>query len=172
MELLFITKYLHNDFVGIIKEMHIVLVAFIAVFGAMALDFVFGVRAAKRRGEARTSYGFRRSTLKFLEYYACMLIAFIVDVIASISESINLPYITFFVALILVGIEAYSIWENLQNKKLKSIDKDDLKTLLTLVAHRGDILNAAIKAAQDKLDKTETEKLNNEEKEVGNEKDR
>lgn len=160
MKLLFITKYMAGDFVGIQKELNIVLAAYVAVFVSMTLDLIFGVRAAWQRGDARTSYGFRRSTLKFLEYYACMLIAFIIDVISSISESVNMPYATFLMALILVGIEAFSIWENFQNKKLKSIDKKDVKTILSLIENRDDIVNAVINAAKKQLDKEKEEKDN------------
>lgn len=166
MKLLFLTKYLDGNNDAIIQELHIVLLAFVLVFVAMFIDLIFGVRAAKLRGEARTSYGFRRTTLKFLEYYAIMMLTFIIDVIASISEHSNLPYVTFLAALILVGIEAFSVYENFQNKKLKSVGKEDLKTLLTLIQNRDDILNSVIEAAQKKLE--ESDKPNDKPQQQGN----
>lgn len=132
MDFLFVTKYLSGDIIGIVKELHIVFVAIVAVFVGMCLDFVFGVRKAKLTGVARSSYGFRRTVLKFIEYYSAMIIAFVLDVILSIVEPISLPYATFACAAFLIFIEAKSIRENILDKDgIKDQNKEIQKLLIS-----------------------------------------
>lgn len=154
MNLLFITKYLAGDIPGIFKELNIVAVACIMVFVAMAIDLCFGIRNARIRGVARTSYGFRRTITKFLQYYSTLLMAFTLDVIASISDHINLPYITFLMAAYLIFIEARSVRENVFDKDGIKQQNKDFQLLAKLLANKGDVVKSLIDAVQ-KLEEKE-----------------
>lgn len=153
MEFLFITKYLSGDIAGIVKELHVVLIAVVAVFIAMSIDLFFGIRKAKLNGIARSSYGFRRSVIKFIEYYAAFIIAFMLDVISSISESVNLPYITFIVAAFLIFIEAKSIRENILDQDRMKDQNKDIRMLVSLFKNRGDMLKSILEVLEKQLTK-------------------
>lgn len=151
MNLLFITKYLSGDLVSLIRELYIVLIPFFAVLLAMILDLFFGIQKAKSLGEARTSYGLRRSVRKFIEYYSMLILAFVIDVLASIIDNYNLPYITFAAAAYLVFTEILSIREKASEKERRRQNKD-IGTLLTLIENRGDIANAITDIVKKRLE--------------------
>lgn len=155
MELLFITKYLDGNIEGIIKELYIVLLAFIIVSAAIAIDLFYGIRRAKRLGVARTSYGFRRTVTKCLQYYSVMLFAFMLDVLASIVDQINMPYFSFIMAAFLVYIEFKSVRENISDKEGIKQQNKDLRDLLNLLVNRGDGLKALADQLDEKIKKDE-----------------
>jgi hypothetical protein len=89
-------------------------------------DLWSGVRKAKRIGEARTSYGYRRTISKMAQYYNILIACTIVDSIYGLlswyleiyyQTSLWLfPFITFFMAIVLCLIEIKSIREKAEDK--------------------------------------------------------
>ncbi len=153
MNLLFITKYLAGDIGSLIKEIKIALIPFFIVLIAMILDLIFGIQKAISLGEARTSYGLRRTGKKFIEYYSMMILAFTVDVLASIVDSYNLPYITFAIGAYLVITEGLSIREKASEKERRKQNKD-ISMLLSILENRGDIFKTITDIAKKEIDKS------------------
>jgi hypothetical protein len=89
-------------------------------------DLWSGVRKAKRIGEARTSYGYRRTISKMAQYYNILIACTIVDSMYGLlswyleiyyQTSLWLfPFITFFMAIVLCLIEIKSIREKAEDK--------------------------------------------------------
>lgn len=88
-----------------------------AVLVAMTIDFVAGVRKAKRAGIARTSYGFRRSVNKFCRYGTALLFALLGDVIMIVGTLYGVPYASVVCAILLCIIEGRSWFEKLEEKE-------------------------------------------------------
>lgn len=153
MNLLFITKYLSGDMIALMREIKIALIPFFLVLIAMSLDLIFGIQKAISIGEARTSYGLRRTGKKFIEYYSMMILAFTVDVLASIIDSYNLPYITFAIGAYLVITEGLSIREKASEKERRKQNKD-IGVLLSILENRGDILKTITDIAKKEIDKS------------------
>lgn len=65
---------------------HLVLIALstAAILGAMSVDFVFGVRKAKQRHEARTSTGFKKTATKAQKYFSPFMVLCFMDLISSV----------------------------------------------------------------------------------------
>jgi hypothetical protein len=89
-------------------------------------DLWSGLRKAKRIGETRTSYGYRRTISKMAQYYNLLIAGSIVDSIYGLlcwylenyyQTSLWLfPFITFIIALVLCLIEIKSIREKAEDK--------------------------------------------------------
>ncbi len=117
-------------FEGILPMVFKVIVLCFLIFGAMVWDFMAGIHKAKLRGEARTSYGFRRSISKFLLYYGGMFVAFGVDcacyvcdfwVVMELSFMRLIPVVAFMVAVFILVTEGKSIVEKAENKVRKEM---------------------------------------------------
>ena len=123
-------------------------IAMITVLVAMAVDLVSGIRKAKIRGEARTSYGFSRSLTKFLIYEGILLIAHCIDILLHfglhkiVESSYDIPCVVILMAILLCGVELWSVYEKAENKQrirmnqiaaagVQLLDKDSLASLLT-----------------------------------------
>lgn len=99
---------------------------YVLVFIMILADFWSGIRKAKRIGETRTSYGYRRSIKKMAEYYNLLIACSIADSIQMAAAwyfetyyqySIWLfPFCTFFIAIVLCLIEIKSIREKAEDK--------------------------------------------------------
>ena len=104
----------------------ILLGIYILVLLMIFADLWSGVRKAKRIGEARTSYGYRRTISKIAQYYNILIAGTIVDSIYGLlswyleiyyQTSLWLfPFITFFMAIVLCLIEIKSIREKAEDK--------------------------------------------------------
>lgn len=132
---LFITKFMEGDIVAIQREVYVLAVPYILVPFAMAVDFVCGILKARQAGEARTSYGFRRSAAKFREYFSVLLIATAVDILLSILDFYNAPWFTFALGAYLCFIEWKSIKEKWSDKARRNADRD-AKVILDLLKDR------------------------------------
>lgn len=128
----------------------IIVVACFIVFVAMILDLVSGIRKAKQRGEARTSYGLSRTITKFISYEGGMLIAAGIDILMYMSNLVlalglkllhGVPVITCLMGVFLLVVEAISLYEKADEKTRKRelqaaelvkhiVSKDDLKEML------------------------------------------
>jgi len=100
---------------------------------AILADLWSGVRKAKLRGEARTSFGFRRTVDKLSRYYNLLLVLTIIDSmqiggIWYLDEYYSytiplLPLITLVGALGIGFIELKSIYEKAEDKEFRKITK-------------------------------------------------
>ena len=96
--------------------------ALITVFVLIAADLIFGLMAAKKRGEPITSSGFRRTLTKFLVYEVAVMLAFLAQQYLT-GEMIPVEQIT---AAYIGLVEIKSVMENLNDISGGSI----LKSLL------------------------------------------
>lgn len=104
----------------------ILLGIYILVLLMIFADLWSGVRKAKRIGEERTSYAYRRTISKMAQYYNLLIACTIVDSIYGMlswfletyyQTSLWLfPFITFFMAIVLCLIEIKSIREKAEDK--------------------------------------------------------
>ena len=98
-------------------------VAMVMVMVAMAVDLVSGVRKAKQRGEARTSYGFSRTLTKFLIYEGILLISQCIDVLLHfglhrfIETPYDIPVVVILMGIVLCGVELWSVYEKAEDKQ-------------------------------------------------------
>jgi len=149
---------------------------YVLVFFAVMADLWSGVRKAKQRGEARTSYGFRRTVEKLAKYYNILIAVSVVDCMQIVGihyldilygyKLPIFPLMTFIGSIGLGLIELKSIYEKAEDK-----DKDEYHQIARLVAeitkHRTDpdeIAKAVVKylTTEDKKeDKHGTEEQNN-----------
>lgn len=106
-------------------------VEYLLVLMAIMTDLWSGVRKAKERGEARTSYGFRKTVDKLSKYYNFMFAFSIMDLMQMIAvwyleEYYQwaiplLPIVTLLGALALCAIEIKSIFEKAEDKDRKDL---------------------------------------------------
>ena len=104
----------------------ILLGIYILVLLMIFADLWSGLRKAKRNGETRTSYGYRRTIAKMAQYDNLLIACSIVDSIYGLlswyleiyyQTSLWLfPFVTFFMALVLCAIEIKSIREKAEDK--------------------------------------------------------
>lgn len=120
---------------------------------AIVIDLVSGVRKAKERGEARTSYGFKQTVNKVVFYYAFMLFALMFDCIGMFFYP--LPIITLVAAAFLIFIECKSVFEKAHEKDKRKFNKNahDFSILLEnkedVIKGIAEILNQQIKESKD-----------------------
>lgn len=103
----------------------------------VALDLWSGVRKAKKRGEFRSSRGFRKTVEKIIKYYNMLLAVSVIDFLIILAAwelnfqiSTNIPMLPVcsFIASIFIGfIELKSIYEKNEDKeKAKIIEAAEL----------------------------------------------
>lgn len=109
---------------------------------AMSLDLAFGWRKAKKRGEARTSYGLRRTVTKGVQYFALLFFMFMFDCI--IGFFTLLPVATFFGTLFILFVESKSVFEKAHDKDKRRMSKS-LEELVTLLENRDDLIKGISK---------------------------
>ena len=107
----------------------ILFILYMLVFMAISADLWSGLRKAKKRGEARTSYGLRRTIDKLSRYYNLLIILTIIDAMqisgvwylnVYYNYAIPIfPIITFIGALGLGFIELKSIYEKAEDKEMR-----------------------------------------------------
>ena len=155
--ILFIQSLLSGEYHSLKFKSMIVIIMWLFVTLAMVIDLVSGYRKAKERGEARTSYGLRRTVTKAVLYYALLLFAFMFDCIGTFFYP--LPYVTFLVTAFLIFIEGKSILEKAHDKDKRKLNRslDDLSVMLE---NKDDLLKgiAEILKKQNKEDSTNLNK--------------
>lgn len=103
-------------------------VFYIAIVFLVFMDLWSGVRKAKKRGEARMSYGYRRTIDKLSRYINIMLAITVVDMIVLISPIYlalkalpAFPYLSLLAVIFIAIIEVKSMCEKAEDKqKFKS----------------------------------------------------
>lgn len=120
--------------------MHIVLIALssAAILGAMAIDFVFGLIKAKKRGEARTSTGYKKTASKAQKYFSPFMVLVFIDLICCVV--IPFPVFSMFWA-------AYCVFCEFKSVREKSWQKAELrkaeKTMSVIIENKDDIAKLA-----------------------------
>lgn len=112
----------------LIVVLWILFILYMLVFMAISADLWSGLRKAKKRGEARTSYGLRITIDKLSRYYNLLIILTIIDAmqisgIWYLNTYYNyaipiFPIITFIGSLGLGFIELKSIYEKAEDKEM------------------------------------------------------
>lgn len=153
--MLFIQSLLSGDYQAFEFKLAIVAIMWFMVTVAMALDLISGYRKAKERGEARTSYGLRRTVTKAVLYYALMLFAFMFDCIGTFFYPLS--YVTFIAAAFLIFIEAKSIFEKAHDKDKRKLNKS-LEELSILLDNREDLIKGVAEIVKSQIKVEEKEK--------------
>ena len=145
--LLFIDSLIQGDYSALKIKSVIVGIMWLFVLVAIAVDLRSGYSKAKQRGEARNSYGLRRTVSKFTLYYSCLLLAFMVDVIVMyVISSFNfiipaIPYITIIGSAYLIYVEARSVMEKAEEKEKVRLTKN-LSEFIIFLENKDDVMKA------------------------------
>lgn len=135
--LLFIESLLSGDYDALHIKLAIVAIMWLLVVVAIIIDLICGWRKAKERGEARTSYGLRRTVSKTVLYFAMMLFAFMFDCIGMFFYI--QPYVTLIAAAFLIFIECKSILEKAHDKDKRKMEKS-IEDLSIILENRDDLI--------------------------------
>jgi hypothetical protein len=149
---------LSEDYNALRFKLAIVAIMWLLVAIAVAIDLISGWKKAKKRGEARTSYGLRRTVTKSVLYYALMLFAFMFDCIGMFFYAE--PYITLIAAGFLIFIEAKSILEKAQDKDKRKMNKS-LEELSIMLEHRDDLIKGVAEMIKNQVTKEKEEQNGN-----------
>jgi len=147
MKLLFIKSILEGDYSSLKIKLIIVAIMWLFVFAAIAIDLRSGYMKAKIRGEARTSYGLKRTISKVNLYYTALFFAFMLDVIITfVITSFNapippIPFVTILASLYLIYVEGRSVFEKAEDKEKIRLSKN-LDDIVTLIENKDDLLTA------------------------------
>lgn len=115
---------------------HIVIIAIclVAIIGAMVIDLITGVSKARKRGEATTSQGLKKTATKALKYFTPLIALMFVDIICCVV--VPLPAFTMLWSAYCVFCEFISIRE-------KSWQKEEIrkaeKTMSVIIENKDDI---------------------------------
>lgn len=134
---LFIQSFLAHDYVTLSTKLQLVIIMWIIVLVAIVIDLISGLRKATLLGEIHTSYGFRRTVSKMVQYYGLLCFAFMFDVLASLI--VPMPYFSLMASVFLVFIEAKSVFEKAHDKDRRKMN-DSLKDLIALIENKDNLL--------------------------------
>jgi phage-related holin len=110
------------EFSQIYGALYVCAFLYTVVLFAIIADLISGVRKAKKRGDARTSTGYKKTVDKITRYYNMLFVVSLIDVILVVSQVHALfhipvlPYFTAAGALALCLIELKSIYESAEDK--------------------------------------------------------
>ena len=116
---------MYSLLIGVRMELIIIVIACFIVLLAMAIDLASGLAKAKVRGEIRSSWGLKRSLIKFITYEGGMLIAAGIDLLNSLCKVMALvhleilegiPIVTCMVGIFLLVVEWLSVREKADEK--------------------------------------------------------
>lgn len=147
MKLLFIKSILDGDYSSLKIKLIIVAIMWLFVFVAIAIDLRSGYMKAKIRGEARTSYGLKRTISKANLYCTALFFAFMFDVIITfIITSFDapippIPFVTILASTYLIYVEGRSVLEKAEDKEKIRLSKN-LDDIVTLIENKDDLLTA------------------------------
>lgn len=121
---------------------------YIAVMAAMAVDFIAGVRKAKKAGIASTSRGYKMTTEKATKYFLPMLCMSCIDIITSVV--LPAPFFT----MLMGGFNIFCEWKSvLESTHDKQELRDKAHTFNVIVKNKDD-LAAIISQALDMMEKS------------------
>lgn len=119
---------------------HLVLIAFstAAIVGAMAVDFIFGIMKARKRGEARTSTLYKKTATKAQKYFSPFMVLCFIDLLCSVI--IPFPVFSMLWACYCIFCEFTSVRE-------KSWEKEEIRkaerTMSVIIENKDDIAKLA-----------------------------
>lgn len=141
----------------LIKEYYpkidIVLMLWIFILAGVMIDLIAGIWKAKSLNYLITSDGLKRSVNKMVQYYLLMTFATMMDMVASASEWLQLPYVSILLCMFILFIEGKSVFERADAKERKLLAKG-AKDVTAILASKEDIAKAI-------LDYLENEENNN-----------
>ena len=111
-----------------------------AMLFAMVVDLIFGVRKAKRNGEATTSTGFKKTCDKARKYFSPFLATVCIDIIAACAN-LQIPIFSMLWAAYCVFCEFISIREKAWQKA--EIRKQE-RTIKVILENKEDIAKTLI----------------------------
>lgn len=135
--LILIQSLLSGDYDALRIKLAIVAIMWLLVVVAIGIDLISGWQKAKERGEARTSYGLRRTVSKTVLYFAMMLFSFMFDCIGMFFYT--QPYVTLIAAAFLILIECKSILEKAHDKDKRKMEKS-IEDLSIIIENRTDLI--------------------------------
>lgn len=140
-----ILEFLKEDYAAIISKLIVVGILWCAVLISMVIDFYFGIRKAKKIGEARRSEGYRRSVEKFNHYFGMLLYAFIFDAIVPstfffVFPFSAIPLVSLLATVVLVFTEAKSVQEKAEDKQRRKVQASFIQ-VMEMLEKREDILH-------------------------------
>lgn len=124
----------------------IMLLMYITILALILADLWSGVRKAKKRGEFRTSDGYKRTIDKIARYYNMTFAMSLIDVVQVAIifflyyfyevDIWMIPWFTLFATGYVAWVEIHSIWEPADIKEKKQ-QKDYTKALLAVIEQYG-----------------------------------
>lgn len=124
----------------------IMLLMYIAILALILADLWAGVRKAKKRGEFRTSDGYKRTIDKIARYYNMTFAMSLIDVVQVAIifflyyfyevDFWMIPWFTLFATGYVAWVEVHSIWEPADIKEKKQ-QQDYTKALLAVIEQYG-----------------------------------
>lgn len=124
----------------------IMLLMYIAILALILADLWAGVRKAKKRGEYRTSDGYKRTIDKIARYYNMTFAMSLIDVVQVTIvfflyyfydvDIWMIPWFTLFATGYVAWVEVHSIWEPADIKEKKQ-QQDYTKALLAVIEQYG-----------------------------------
>lgn len=110
----------------LIIRIAIILVCWIFVAVAVAVDFVSGRKTARALGKPITSRGYRRSVTKLSDYYKMMLFAIMGDIIGCLFDFYIVPFMSILFVLAVLLIEGKSLLEHSRERKTAASEIPDI----------------------------------------------
>lgn len=124
----------------------IMLLMYIAILALILADLWAGVRKAKKRGEYRTSDGYKRTIDKIARYYNMTFAMSLIDIVQVAIifflyyfyevDIWMIPWFTLFATGYVAWVEVHSIWEPADIKEKKQ-QQDYTKALLAVIEQYG-----------------------------------
>ena len=124
----------------------IMLLMYIAILALILADLWAGVRKAKKRGEYRTSDGYKSTIDKIARYYNMTFAMSLIDVVQVAIifflyyfyevDIWMIPWFTLFATGYVAWVEVHSIWEPADIKEQKQ-QKDYKKALIAVIEQYG-----------------------------------
>ena len=145
MKLLLLSSAITEEWTHLDRLFAVLAVLYTGVFLSVIVDWVVGVRRARKLKIMRTSYGYRRTITKLTGYFGLMMMFSITDVVASVV--FKMPYFSVAGAIGIVLVEAKSVFENLkqQEKNIAEVqrllltfseNKEEIKPSLLFSMHK------------------------------------
>lgn len=144
----------------------LILLCYVIILGFIFCDLRAGIRKAKKRGEYRTSDGFKRTIEKISKYFNMTFVLSLIDVlqIALIFflyqfyevDIFMVPWFTFIATGYVGFVEVKSIWEPADIKERKQ-QQDYRRALMALIHEYGGLENVLKSMTKEGLEKAAQE---------------
>lgn len=121
----FIPQLIDGNYNRFFEKLAVVVLMWFLVVLASCVDLITGIAASKRLGIfSTTSRGLRKTLTKNLSYFAVLVILLLMDVVLSYLslkiDFFNIPICSIAGVLVIIGIEAWSVQENVKRGRADS----------------------------------------------------